>query len=88
VGPIAVLDAVVKRKIPSLHRESNPRNPIVQPEKMLILPYLDARFEVFTAVKIHIDVFWSQPRGPQWLSYLVISVCSICLYTQYLLKYI
>jgi hypothetical protein len=27
----AILDAVVKRKIPSLRRESNPRTPIVQP---------------------------------------------------------
>jgi hypothetical protein len=31
VGPRAVLDAVVKRKIPSTRRESNPRTPIVQP---------------------------------------------------------
>jgi hypothetical protein len=31
VGPRAILDAVVKRKIPSLRRESNPRTPIVQP---------------------------------------------------------
>jgi hypothetical protein len=31
VGPRAVLDVVVKRKIPSLRRESNPRTPIVQP---------------------------------------------------------
>jgi hypothetical protein len=31
VGPRAVLDAVVKRKIPSPHQESNPRTPIVQP---------------------------------------------------------
>jgi hypothetical protein len=31
VGPRAVLDAVVKRKLPSPHRESNPRTPIVQP---------------------------------------------------------
>jgi hypothetical protein len=31
VGLRAVLDAVVKRKIPSPHRESNPRTPIVQP---------------------------------------------------------
>jgi len=30
VSPRAVLDAVVKRKIPSLHRESNHRTPIVQ----------------------------------------------------------
>jgi hypothetical protein len=31
VGSGAVLNAVVKRKIPSLRRESNPRTPIVQP---------------------------------------------------------
>jgi hypothetical protein len=31
VGPRAVLNAVVKRKIPSPHRESNPRTPIIQP---------------------------------------------------------
>jgi hypothetical protein len=31
VGPRAVLDAVVKRKIPSPRRESNPGTPIVQP---------------------------------------------------------
>jgi hypothetical protein len=29
MGPEAVLDAVVKRKIPSPHRESNPTTPIV-----------------------------------------------------------
>jgi hypothetical protein len=31
VGPRAVLDAVVKRKIPSPRRESNPRTLLVQP---------------------------------------------------------
>jgi hypothetical protein len=31
VGSRAVLDAVVRRKIPSTRGESNPRNPIVQP---------------------------------------------------------
>jgi hypothetical protein len=31
VGPRAVQDAVVKRKIPSLRWESNPRTRIVQP---------------------------------------------------------
>jgi hypothetical protein len=31
MGPRAVLEAVVKRKIPSPRRESNPRTPIVQP---------------------------------------------------------
>jgi hypothetical protein len=29
VGPRAVLDAVMKRKIPSSRRESNPRTPII-----------------------------------------------------------
>jgi hypothetical protein len=31
VGPRALLDTVMKRKIPSPGRESNPRTPIVQP---------------------------------------------------------
>jgi hypothetical protein len=31
VGPRAVLDVVVKRKIPNPRWESNPRTPIVQP---------------------------------------------------------
>jgi hypothetical protein len=31
VGPRTILDVVVKRKIPSPRRESNPRIPIVQP---------------------------------------------------------
>jgi hypothetical protein len=31
VGPRAVLDAVVKRKILSPRRELNPRTPIIQP---------------------------------------------------------
>jgi hypothetical protein len=31
VGLRAVLDAVLKRKIPSPFRESNPRTPVIQP---------------------------------------------------------
>jgi hypothetical protein len=31
VGPRAVLDAVVNRKIPSPRRETKPRTPIIQP---------------------------------------------------------
>jgi hypothetical protein len=31
LGPRAVLDAVVKRKIPSPRRESKPRTPVAQP---------------------------------------------------------
>jgi hypothetical protein len=37
VGPRAVLEAVVKRKIPSPRRKSNPRTPIVPPEASDIL---------------------------------------------------
>jgi len=33
MGPRVGLDAVVKRKITSPHRESNPRTPIVQHDK-------------------------------------------------------
>jgi hypothetical protein len=40
VGPRAVLDAVVKRKIPSPRRESNHRTPIVQPVAQLLLRVL------------------------------------------------
>jgi hypothetical protein len=38
VGPRAVLEAVVKKKVSSLRRESNPRIPIVQPAAQ---PYTD-----------------------------------------------
>jgi len=31
VGPRAILDAVVKRKIRSTHWQSNPRTPIIRP---------------------------------------------------------
>jgi hypothetical protein len=31
MGPRVVLEAVVKRKVPSPRRESNPRTPIIQP---------------------------------------------------------
>jgi hypothetical protein len=35
-GPIAVLDALVKRKIPSPRRESNPTTPIVHPVENIL----------------------------------------------------
>jgi hypothetical protein len=35
----AVLEAVVKRKIPSPHRESKPRTPIVQPVAQQVFKY-------------------------------------------------
>jgi len=52
-GPRAVLDAVMKRKIRSPRRESNPRTPIVQPEsvsyiadKSFLLPWLSITFYI------------------------------------------
>jgi hypothetical protein len=39
VGPRAVLDAVVKRNIPSPRRESNPRTPIVHPVVVAAVKY-------------------------------------------------
>jgi hypothetical protein len=35
MGPRDILDAVVKRKIPSPSRESNPRTPIIQPVALI-----------------------------------------------------
>jgi hypothetical protein len=59
VGPRTVLDAVLKREIPSPHRESNPRTPIVQPvalnaynEKSKLNVYSgDVNFEMFKYLK-------------------------------------
>jgi hypothetical protein len=47
VGLRIVLNAVVKRKIPSLRRESNPRIPIVQP---VAQRYIDRAITSFSSV--------------------------------------
>jgi hypothetical protein len=49
-GPTAVLDAVVKRKIPNLRRESNPRIPILQP---VAQRYTDRAITALGAYIIH-----------------------------------
>jgi hypothetical protein len=46
VGPRAVLDAVVKRKIPSPRRESKPKTPIIQPIAQL---YTTELFQLFNS---------------------------------------
>jgi hypothetical protein len=38
VGSRAVLDAVVKKKIPGPRRKSNPKTPIVQPVSLVAVP--------------------------------------------------
>jgi hypothetical protein len=58
VGSRAVLDAVVKRKIPSPRRKSSPDNPIVQPVASC---YTDKgtpalkyhKYKVFEKLRIH-----------------------------------
>jgi hypothetical protein len=76
VGPRAVLDAVVKRKIPSPRRESNPRTPIVQPvaqsythSAVTALTSLDAKDETvrtlctaYNAVLIYYGSTWFKYR--------------------------
>jgi hypothetical protein len=61
VGSRAVLDAMVKRKIPSPRRESNPRTPIVQPVAqrytMECTNIEDASLEAFTAVTFQVEFF-------------------------------
>jgi hypothetical protein len=49
VGPRAVLDAVVKRKIPSPRREAKPRTPVVQP---VVQRYTDWDITALTSVTI------------------------------------
>jgi hypothetical protein len=50
VDPRDVLDAVVKRKIPSPRRKSNPRTPIVQPDAVVtvVILFLLLLFLLFT----------------------------------------
>jgi hypothetical protein len=50
VGPRAVLDAVVKRKIPSSRRESNPRTQIVQP--------VAQRYTDWAITALFPDMYW------------------------------
>jgi hypothetical protein len=47
VGTRAVLDTVVKRKIPSPRRESNPRTPIVQPVAQRYTDWVDYAWFVY-----------------------------------------
>jgi hypothetical protein len=47
VGPRAILDVVVKRKIPNPHKELNPRTPIVQPIAEITYIFLKPIFMEF-----------------------------------------
>jgi hypothetical protein len=62
----AVLDAVVKRKIPTLRRDSNNRTPIVQP--------VAQRYTMFTlnlsVFETYLYHFWNRKRKSQFLCFL------------------
>jgi len=52
VGPRSILDAVVKKKIPSPCQESNPRTPFVQPVAQRYTESLDVETRLFSYVVI------------------------------------
>jgi hypothetical protein len=59
VGPRAVLEAVLERKIPGSRRESNPRTPIVQP---VAQRYTDSAIKALTVVtectKLEVNMYY------------------------------
>jgi hypothetical protein len=59
VGPGAVQDAAVNRKIPSPRRESNPRTPIIQP---VATPTEQPRLQFLTTVS-----YLTCRDGEDWL---------------------
>jgi hypothetical protein len=64
-APEPLLDAVVKRKIPSPRRESNPSNPNVQPVAQL---YTDWAITGQTENNVKTDVFRIDCRDEVWLN--------------------
>jgi hypothetical protein len=63
VGPRAVLDTVVKRKIPSFRWESNPRTPIVQP---VAQRYTDRAITALIIMRCFIIRIWCGAGIAQW----------------------
>jgi hypothetical protein len=78
VGPRAVLDAVVKRRISSPRRESNPKTPIVQP---VAQSYTDWAITALSSHRVHKiktyregplteELRWGCLRTGCWVEYL------------------
>jgi hypothetical protein len=59
VGPRAVLDALVKRKITSPRRESNPRTPIIQPDATRVHTHEGGTFHEIT-ITVNIILYYQQ----------------------------
>jgi hypothetical protein len=64
VGSRAVLDAVVKRKIPSPRRESNPRTPIIQ---TVAQRYTDWAITATNYLNKNIRLYFPSKDETQWL---------------------
>jgi hypothetical protein len=78
VSPIAVLDTVVKEKIPSPRRESSPRTPIVQPVMArLHLPVLPTCFisETTHFISTKVDI-WVYIKF-RWSFYILDSISAL-----------
>jgi hypothetical protein len=90
VDPRAVLDAVVKRKIPSPRQESNPKTPTVQPVGQRYTDWLPLvhmlghlnQFPTFIPYfyKIHFDILPSTPGSPTSLPLTFIDQNSKCFF--------
>jgi hypothetical protein len=71
LGPRAVLDAVVKRKIHSLRRESNPRTPIVQ-----LLPQRYTDWTITALIKLL--QLWEKLQNLKGRSIILVTVFQYC----------
>jgi hypothetical protein len=68
MGPRAVLDAVVKRKIPSPPPESNPRTPIAQPVAQCYTDWVTTAVKVKTVRNTELNIFDTFPASERCLS--------------------
>jgi hypothetical protein len=82
VGPRAVLDAAVKRKIPSPRRKSNLKTPIVQPiaQRYMSRGYKHVKLYFRSPVPLHVVVFnefmaWFSVKHRDMFTYLYVT-CS------------
>jgi hypothetical protein len=82
VGPRTVLNAVVKRKFISPHRESNPRTPILKKKCTDILKAAQLRFIrhllCITGIYVDVCIYVNQKRGRGIKVFQIISETEKC----------